>query len=317
MTIQRILVTGGAGFIGSHTVDALLADQKDVVVLDNLSSGKLENLNLAHPQLEFVEGDVLMYDLLAEMVASVDAVLHLAAIASVPQSIDNPIYTLQVNTEGTLHVLEAVRQAKRNIRIVYASSAAVYGDIKTLPATEDAATQAQRLSPYALQKWQSEEYASLYQHLHGIESLGLRYFNVYGVRQDPNSPYSGVISRFMDAFTNQTQAVIFGDGLQTRDFIHVSDVASANKLALYHSVPGVMNIATGKPETLLALIQCIEAAGKKTLDYRHEPARVGDILASYGAPWRAAQTLAFQASKSLAAGIATMLECTAGNLPVV
>lgn len=308
MAIKRILVTGGAGFIGSHTVDALLADQKEVVVLDNLSSGKLSNLNLAHPHLKFIEGDVLMYDLLAKIVASVDAVLHLAAIASVPQSIDDPIHTLQVNTAGTLHVLEAVRQAKRDIRIVYASSAAVYGDIKTLPAQEAFATAATRLSPYALQKWQSEEYADLYQHLHGINSLGVRYFNVYGVRQDPNSPYSGVISRFMDAFEKQTQAVVFGDGLQTRDFIHVSDVAKANKLALYHTASGAMNIATGKPETLLSLIKCIEAAGKKSLHYRHEAARVGDILASYGDPSRAQQALQFKANKSLAEGIATMIE---------
>ena len=316
MPVQRILVTGGAGFIGSHTVDALLADQKEVVVLDNLSSGKLSNLNLAHPNLEFIEGDVLMYDALAKIVASVDAVLHLAAIASVPQSIENPIYTLQVNTQGTLHVLEAARQAARDVRIVYASSAAVYGDIKTLPAQEKFATEAVRLSPYALQKWQSEEYADLYDRLHGISSLGVRYFNVYGLRQDPNSPYSGVISRFMDAFEKQTEALVFGDGLQTRDFIHVSDVARANKLALYHNVSGAMNIATGKPETLLALIKCIEAAGKKNLRYRHEAARAGDILASFGDALRAEKILGFKANKSLAEGIATMLVGASFDLPL-
>ena len=196
MKPQHILVTGGAGFIGSHTVDLLLRQGKHVIVLDNLSSGKLENLNLQHPDLEFVEGDILEYPLIEDLLRGCDALLHLAAISSVQLSIDNPLYSFQVNTLGFLHVLQAIYKTKRPIRLVYASSAAVYGEVKELPCRDDTLLSGTLLSPYALQKRQDEEYAELYARLHAIQSLALRYFNVYGPRQDPHSPYSGVISRF-------------------------------------------------------------------------------------------------------------------------
>lgn len=301
MTIQRVLVTGGAGFIGSATVDLLLAQGKQVVVLDNLYSGKLENLPMQHPNLELVEGDILEYPFVSSMLVDCDAVLHLVAIPSVPFSIDNPIYTFQVNTQGFLHVLEAVRMAQRPVRIVYASSAAIYGDVKSLPCRESSIEKP--LSPYALQKRQCEEYADLYARLHGIQSLGLRYFNVYGHRQDPLSPYSGVISRFLDNYRQQLPLTVFGDGKQSRDFIHVSDVARANAMALESTYSGAVNIATGQQETLLQLIDYIGQAGNEPAHYQSEPARVGDIKESYADVTLAEQQLKFKYQVSLQQGI--------------
>lgn len=301
--VERILVTGGAGFIGSHTVSLLLREEKQVIVLDNLSSGKLDNLPLNHPNLEFVEGDVLEYPLVEDLLKNCDAVLHLAAIASVPQSIEHPIYSFQVNTQGFLHVLQAVYKSKQPIRLVYASSAAVYGDAKELPCRDDQALAALPLSPYALQKLHAEDYAELYARLYGANSLGLRYFNVYGPGQDPNSSYSGVISRFIKAYNQDSELIIYGDGKQSRDFIHVSDVAIANLYALQSGYTGVLNIATGQSQSLLDLIAHIEAAGNKAAQLQFEPARTLDIYASYGTTELAEQQLGFRYSKSLAEGI--------------
>lgn len=307
MTPERILITGGAGFIGSHTADALLAAGKQVVVLDNLSSGKLTHLPLQHPHLEFVEGDVLEFPLVMDLLSSCDAVLHLAAIASVPMSIEEPIYSFQVNTQGFLHVLEAVRKLRRALRIVYASSAAVYGDTTQLPCRDDMPLMAEPLSPYAVQKRETEHYANLYFKLHGIPSLGLRYFNVYGKRQDPHSPYSGVISRFMDGYKQGALLTVYGDGKQSRDFIHVSDIAQANTLALHAGIHGQLNIATGQPETLLNLIKYIEKSGAQPATVRHEAARLGDIQSSYAAVEQAKQQMGFQYQISLQEGVKLLL----------
>lgn len=304
MNPQRILVTGGAGFIGSHSVDLLLKQGHQVMVLDNLSSGKITNLDLSHPNVEFMEGDILEFPLMVDLIKDADAVLHLAAIASVPESIKDPIYTMLVNTQGLVHVLQAVNINKRPVRVVYASSAAVYGDTKELPCRERQIETP--LSPYALQKMNGEQYASLFANLHQVSSLGLRYFNVYGERQDPSSPYSGVISRFLDLYKQNADLTICGDGLQTRDFIHVSDVARANCLALQSQYTGVVNIATGVPETLLALIDYIEAAGGRPAKRIFAPARAGDIKASYASPARATESLDFTASISLKQGIAQL-----------
>lgn len=306
MKKKRILVTGGAGFIGSHTVDALLADGREVVVLDNLSSGKLENLNLQHPNLEFIEGDILEYPLIESLLPGCDAVLHLAAIASVPLTIAEPIYSMQVNTQGLLHILQAINKAQRQIRLVYASSAAVYGE--TPPPCSDALPlTAPALSPYALQKAHDEDYAGLYERLFAVKSLGLRYFNVYGLRQDPHSPYSGVISRFLDSYRQDTELTVFGDGKQCRDFIHVSDVAAANMLALDSEFVGALNIATGRPQTLIELIAAISQAGGRTAKVRFESARVGDIVSSFGSADTAEFALGFVAKMGLEQGIKSML----------
>jgi len=304
---ERVLITGGAGFIGSHTADLLLQQGRQVIVLDNLSSGKMENLNLRNADLDLVEGDVLEYPLLAKLINDVDAVIHLAAIASVPMSIEHPIYTFQVNTQGFLHVLEGVRQARRPVRVVYASSAAIYGDATSLPCRDDAPLSEPLLSPYALQKLNTEEYADLYARLHNIPSLALRYFNVYGHRQDPASPYSGVISRYMDLYQSKAPLTVFGDGKQSRDFIHVSDIALANVRALDSEYAGAMNIATGQPQTLLQLIEYIEKAGGEPAEIQLCPARAGDIRASYASVEKAKKHLGFSSTISLAEGIQQMV----------
>lgn len=307
MTPKRILVTGGAGFIGSHTVDLLLQEGKEVVVLDNLSSGKIENLNLRHPNLEFIEGDVLEYPFLLDLLADCDAILHLAAIVSVPQSLEDPIFTFQVNTQGCLHMLQAVHKTKHPIRLVYASSASVYGDLALLPCRDDLPLAKIPLSPYALQKIHAEDYAALYAHLFNVKSLGLRYFNVYGFGQDSSSPYSGVISRFLDAYKNNDTLTIFGDGQQSRDFIHVVDVAKANLLALNSSYAGTLNIATGKPHTLLEIIEFIQSVGETPAKLQFEPARQGDIKTSFAATEEARKHLGFNYSISQQEGMNLMM----------
>ena len=305
--INKVLITGGAGFIGSHTVDFLLSKNISVTVLDNLSTGKLSNLNLKSPLLRFVEGDVLDYDLLKKEIAQSDAVLYLAALPSVPKSIEDPIQSHQFNTVGFLHALQAIREAERTIRFVYGSSASIYGDSKSLPCSDEDYSPHQTLSPYALQKIQNEQYADLYARLFGIHSLTLRYFNVYGSRQDPKSVYAGVISRFIDCYKNGEIIKIFGDGNQSRDFIHVNDVARANYLALQNSYQGVLNIATGKAETLSNVISYLEEIGGKKAQLEFESARLGDIRASYAKTAKTKQHLDFRHEISLREGIELMM----------
>lgn len=309
MKVESILITGGAGFIGSHCTDYFLQQGATVTVLDNLSSGRKENLDMSHSRLEFIEGDVLEFPLLKDLIPQHQAVLHLAAIASVPASIEDTIYSMQVNLQGFLHVLQAVRETRRNIRVVYASSASVYGDTEKLPCQESAALNP--LSPYALQKLHCEQYAEVFGRMFDIKSLGMRYFNVFGERQDPASPYSGVISRFLDFYQQNEELKIYGDGLQSRDFIHVSDVAKANWLALQGSNTGVLNIATGIPETLRNLIEYIEIAGGEPARFSYHPARAGDIRASYAAVNEAREKLQFTASVNLKQGIAGMMKIQA------
>lgn len=306
MIIQRVLVTGGAGFIGSHTVNLLLSQNKEVTVLDNLFSGKIANLDLNHPNLTFIESDVLEFPFVAELIKNVDAVLHLAAIASVPQSIENPIYSFQVNSLGFLHVLLGVRDAGHPVRIVYASSAAVYGEHDG-PCSDEKSLPKEVLSPYALQKLQMEDYAKLYSHLNNLKTLGLRYFNVYGERQDPHSSYSGVISKFLAAYGNNEPLIIFGDGQQTRDFIYVEDVARANLLALESDYTGVLNIGTGHPQTLLELVDFIQNAGQTPVQPQFEPPRPGDIKSSYATTEKAYKDLNFRYSVTLEEGIKKLI----------
>lgn len=306
--MKRVLVTGGAGFIGSHSVDLLLKNGMRVVVFDNFSTGKSDNLNLHHPHLVVVREDILNYSVLAKEIARCDAVLHLAALPSVPKSIEDPVQSLQVNLQGFVHVLQAIREAKTATRLVYASSAAVYGDAKKLPCSDDEKLFEMALSPYALEKANNERYANLFFQLFGIKSLGLRYFNVYGPRQDPNSPYSGVISRFISHYKNDQPITIFGDGKQSRDFIHVSDIARANLLALLSESDGVMNIATGVPETLLNLIKYIEKSGKHSAKNNFAAARSGDIRESYADVKKAKKILKFEYEVSLEQGIHLMMD---------
>jgi UDP-glucose 4-epimerase len=302
--MKKVLITGGAGFIGSHTTDLLLKEGLHVIVYDNLSSGKLTNLDLFNPRLEFVPGDVLDYPALLKHIHRVDAVLHLAALPSVPKSIEDPVQSLLVNTQGFLHVTQALREIGEGTRCVYASSAAIYGSDARLPCVDDdQALQHLTLSPYALDKANNERYADLYKRLFGLNALGLRYFNVYGPRQDPKSPYSGVISKFIESYQKQADVIIFGDGEQSRDFIYVADVARANFLALTSSYQGVLNIATGVPETLLNLLRYIEKVGGQQARVSHQAVRAGDIRASYASTEKAKQNLDFRSATSLEEGM--------------
>jgi UDP-glucose 4-epimerase len=242
--MQKCLVTGGAGFIGSNLAERLIGDGVQVRVLDNLTTGFLENLKPFLGDIDFKQGDVRDLDTLQEVMVGVEVVFHQAAVVSVPKSVEDPIETAMVNDLGTLHVLEAARRAGVR-RVVFASSCAVYGDLPQLPKREDVETKP--LSPYAASKLHGETHAVLYGDLYGLETVCLRYFNVYGPKQDPTSPYSGVISIFMDRAVRGELPTIFGDGEQYRDFVYVADVVQANLLAAYRdNIAGaIINVGTG------------------------------------------------------------------------
>ena len=306
--MKQVLITGGAGFIGSHTADVLLSQGFAVRVLDNLSNGKRTNLNasaLADGRLSFIDGDVRDAAVVDAAVTGVDAVLHLAAQVSVPRSVADPVESSTHNIAGFLNVLDAVRRHKTP-RIVYASSAAVYGVPEALPLTE--ANTAKPLSPYGLEKLINDQYAALYRELYGVSSVGMRYFNVYGPRQDPKSPYAGVISKFADGLEGARPLRVFGDGSQTRDFIYVGDVARANALALQSDVTGVLNVGTGTSVTLLDLIDAMKEAFGKPAEVRHEPPATGDIAHSATNPARLKQTLGWQPATTFVQGLRALAE---------
>lgn len=297
--MQKILVTGGAGFIGSHSVEALLNEGFAVRVLDNLSSGRLDNLP-SHPALEFIQADIRDVDAVAAAVDGVAAILHLAAQVSVQTSIEKPVDSADINIRGFLNVLDAGRNAGVN-RFVYASSAAVYGMPLELPLGEAARTAP--MSPYGLEKLINDQYAALYRELYGTSCLGMRFFNVYGPRQDPASPYAGVISKFNDAARAGSVLKIFGDGLQTRDFVYVGDVARANVAALRRPLQGVCNIGTGRSVTLLQMVDALREVTGKPLPVEHYPARGGDIRDSAALVGRMHDELDVRANVSLVDGL--------------
>lgn len=298
--MQKILVTGGAGFIGSHTVDALLAKGCQVRVLDNLSSGKMVNLPEKHPCLEFVQGDIRDIETVESVCEGVDAVLHLAAQVSVQSSIEQPVLSGEINVRGFLNVMDAARRAGIR-RVVYASSAAVYGMPSELPLTELAMTRP--MSPYGLEKLINDQYAALFGELYGMNCLGMRYFNVFGPRQDPRSPYAGVISKFNDCARAGVSLKVFGDGLQTRDFVYVGDVAASNVAALFSGVPGTCNIGTGRSVTLLQMIDALSEVVGRTLPVEHLPERSGDIRDSCAVVERMQRLLSVTAQVSLVEGL--------------
>ncbi len=275
---MKILVTGGAGFIGSHLIERLLAMGQSVRVLDNLSTGKRANLP-AHALLEFVQGDVGDNATVVAAIQGVQAVVHLAAVASVQASIDDPLATHRSNFDGTLNLLEAARAAGVE-RFLYASSAAVYGDTSALPVAED--TPLNPLSPYAADKLAGEHYLRYYFNKHGLKGTAFRFFNIYGPRQDPSSPYSGVISIFVERLRQGAPVTLFGDGRQTRDFVYVGDLADL--LAASLSRPAlagrVVNVGTGVESSLLQLLEVLESLSGRAIERRHAAARIGDIVRS-------------------------------------
>lgn len=252
---MKVLVTGGAGFIGSHVVDKLMIDGHDVVVLDNLSTGNMSNFehHLNESRFHFFKGDIRQVLTVEKAIDGADAVIHAAAIVSVPLSIENPVLTNEVNVLGTLNLLEASIKAKVK-RFVYVSSCAVYGDAAKLPIDEGALVRP--LSPYASSKLAAEEHCTVFFENHGLETVRLRYFNVYGPRQAA-SEYAGVMVKFLERIRRDQPPIIFGDGEQTRDFVYVDDVVAATLLALNRDgVAGnVFNIGTGEVVTINKLCQ--------------------------------------------------------------
>ncbi len=276
---MKVLITGGAGFIGSHLTDHLLAAGSEVVVLDNLATGKRENLPVSAPGLKFVADDIRSLDTARRCMRGVDAVVHLAAVASVQASIDDPIATHQTNFDGTLNLLEAAR-VQGVKRFLYASSAAVYGDTTELPVRET--SRLQPLSPYAADKLAGEHYLFYYFKKHGLATTAFRFFNIYGPRQDPSSPYSGVISIFVDRVRAGGPVTVFGDGRQTRDFVFVGDLVSVLARALERDglAGTTVNVGTGLECSLLQLIEALETLVARPIARSHRDARVGDILRS-------------------------------------
>jgi UDP-glucose 4-epimerase len=273
---MKALVTGGAGFIGSHLVDLLLSKDCEVVVVDNLATGRRSQVP---EEAFFLQGGVSDADLLAKALPGCDVVFHLAAVSSVQDSLDRPIEVHNTNLTATLVLLEAAVRYKVP-RFVFSSSAAIYGDTGGEPAREDMIPKP--MSHYAVQKLASEHYCQVYQRLHGLETVCLRYFNVYGSRQRADSPYSGVIAKFIDAARAGQPITIFGDGEQTRDFCHVRDVASANYLAATQDsakVAGrVFNVGTGTSTSVNELARLVGSVfGTGAVPIAHKPARPAEI----------------------------------------
>lgn len=273
---MRYLVTGGAGFIGSNTVDELVRRGHDVVVLDNLSTGKAANLNEARSHIKVVEESVANFDAVHEACRGTDCVIHLAAQTSVPRSVQDPLETNRINVDGTLNVLVAARDARVR-RVVFASSCAVYGKTTVLPIREDTALAP--ISPYGVSKEVGEAYGRLFQELYGLEFVALRYFNVFGPRQDPGSPYSGVLSIFNAALQNGTQPTVYGDGEQSRDFVYVANVVEANLAAAEAArAPGLaINVGAGGCHTLNQTLALLERVTGRLASAKYGPAREGDI----------------------------------------
>jgi len=274
--MKRILVTGGCGFIGSHLVDALLARGDKVVVLDDLSTGKRENIPLSHENLSFVQGCITDRRVVGEIVGMVDKIVHLAAVASVHSSVENPQRTHAVNFDGTLNILDAALQCKVK-KVLFASSAAVYGNPSHFPINEGVCPNP--LTPYAIDKLSCEHYLSFYHQHFSLDTLTFRFFNVYGSRQDVSSPYSGVISLFIDSVLKKNAVTVFGDGKQTRDFIHVRDVVAAILWGLGQEGIGgqVFNLGSGEQTSLLELIRILQQVVGSEIDIRHQTARQGDV----------------------------------------
>ena len=276
---MRYLVTGGAGFIGSNTVDELVRRGHGVVVLDDLSTGKAANL--AQVKTELIQESVANLDAVREGCRGADCVIHLAAQTSVPRSVKDPIETNQINVNGTLNVLVAARDAKVK-RVVFASSCAVYGKTSVLPIPESTALAP--ISPYGLSKQVGEAYGRVFQELYGIEFVALRYFNVFGPRQDPGSAYSGVLSLFNAALLAGTQPTVYGDGEQSRDFVYVQNVVEANLLAAEaKGAPGhAINIGTGVRSTLNQTLALLEKITGRAARAKYAAPREGDIRDSQG-----------------------------------
>lgn len=307
MSDSPVLITGGAGFIGSHLADALLARGYGVRVLDNLSTGKASNLALNNPRLELIEGDVADAALVARCMVGCRAVAHLAAVASVQASVDDPVGTHQSNFVGTLNVCEAMREQGVK-RVVFASSAAVYGNNGEGQAIDEDTPKAP-LTPYAVDKLASEYYLDFYRRQHGLEPAVFRFFNVFGPRQDPSSPYSGVISIFTERAQQGLPISVFGDGEQTRDFVYVGDLVAVllQALELPEVAVGATNVGLGQVTTLKQLLAEISAVLGGLPAVSYGPARAGDIRHSRANNQRLLSRYQFPPPTPMALGLARLL----------
>ena len=313
----KYLVTGGAGFIGSNIVEALVRQGKTVRVLDNCATGKLSNLKGVLDKVEFIKGDIQNLCLVREAVKDIDYVLHQAALPSVARSVDNPIATNEVNITGTLNILVAARDANVK-RVVYAGSSSAYGNSQSLPKREY--MPANPISPYAISKYTGEQYCKVFYKLYGLETVVLRYFNVFGQRQNSNSQYAAAIPIFINAFLEGKPPTIFGDGEQSRDFTFIENVVQANLLACYeksvrlhprlHSPPRaedaageVFNIAWGKRTTINCLIKTIKGLLGSNIEPIYEQERKGDVRHSQADISKAQKILGYEPLVDLETGL--------------
>ncbi|MEP7373386.1 MAG: SDR family oxidoreductase [Chitinophagaceae bacterium] len=307
---MRILVTGGAGFIGSNMVEQLLQDKRVsfVRVLDNLATGSLQNLSdfSNDPRFEFLEGDIRQFDTCLEACENIDVITHQAALGSVPRSIKDPLTTNDVNITGTLNVFTAAKE-KSIKRVVYAASSSTYGDHPGLPKVEDKI--GNPLSPYAVTKYVNELYAGVYASLYDMQFIGLRYFNIFGPRQNPQGPYAAVIPLFIKGLIENKAPLINGDGSHSRDFTFVTNAVQANIVAMFtenkKAVNQVYNIACGDQTSLLQLFEALKKEGGSSLNPLHGPNRAGDVKHSLADISKAKTLLGYDPSVSVMDGLGT------------
>jgi len=299
---MRYLVTGGAGFIGSNTVDELVRRGHSVVVLDDLSSGKEENLAEIRSKITFMKGSVTDLEVVQKAMHQAEYVIHLAARTSVPRSVKDPLETNRINVDGTLNVLIAARD-NRVKRLVFAASSSAYGETPSLPKSE--IMPSAPISPYGVSKYVGELYAQTFGRCYGLENVSLRYFNIFGPRQDPDSPYSGVLSRFATAFLEEEPPVIFGDGEQTRDFTFVDNAVQANLLACEASGAsgGLFNVGTGTRVSLNQTLELLRRITGKRLEANYEAPREGDIRDSQADISKAREVLGYEPTVQFEEGL--------------
>jgi nucleoside-diphosphate-sugar epimerase len=299
--MANYLVTGGAGFIGSHLVEELARRGEQVRVVDSLVTGKRQNLSHV-PSVEFIEGDLADLNVARRVVTGIDYVLHQAAIPSVPRSVEDPVTSNRANVDASLNILVAARDAGVK-RLVYAGSSSAYGNTPTLPKVETMATAP--LSPYALQKLVAEQYCQMFTALYGLETVTTRYFNVFGPRQDPSSPYSGVISLFISALSDGRQPTIFGDGEHTRDFTYVANVVDGVLRACTANAASgeVINVATGARISLNTLFNTVRDLVGARVSPKYEAPRAGDVKDSQADISKARRLLGYRPTVSFEEGL--------------
>jgi nucleoside-diphosphate-sugar epimerase len=307
MAVRRFLVTGGAGFIGSHIVEALVKRGEDVRVLDNFSSGKEENLAASVNKIELIHGDIRQKDICLKACAGIDFILHQAALRSVPKSLNNPHDYNEVNIQGTLNMLEAARE-NRVKGFVFASSSSVYGEALRFPQRENDLPRL--ISPYALTKLAGEYYCRIFAKIYGLNTAALRYFNVFGPRQALDDEYAVVIPKFITCLLKNQPPPIYGTGKQSRDFTYVDNVVEANLCALDkpRARGEVFNVAQGRNETILDLLAALNKILKKEVKPIFQPARPGDVLKTHADTAKAARILGFKSGITFQKGLALTVE---------